>query len=57
MSSILRVRDSNGNVIDVLAIKGKDGKDGKDYILTESDKQEIAEIVQANIPSAEEVDY
>jgi hypothetical protein len=36
--AILKIRDANGNVIDIPAIKGKD------YILTESDKVEIAEI-------------
>lgn len=101
MSSILSVRLPNGNVIEVLAIKGKDGKDGKDgtngqdgytpvkgvdYFdgvngvdgkdgatgekgadgytpvkgvdyFTEADKQEIAELVLANMPSAEGVGY
>lgn len=59
MSSILSVRDSDGNVIEVLAIKGEDGYTpvkGVDYF-TEADKQEIAELVLANMPSAEGVDY
>ena len=30
MSAILRVRDQNGNVVEIPAIVGKDGKDGKD---------------------------
>ena len=65
--AILKIRDAEGNVQEILAIKGKDGtngKDGKDgvnYVLTDADKQEIAEmvaeIVQGNIPSAEEVSY
>jgi hypothetical protein len=39
---ILRLKDAEGNIHDVLAIKGKDGKD---YVLTEADKQEIAGMV------------
>jgi hypothetical protein len=34
--AILKVRDANGNVQEILAIKGED------YVLTEADKQEIA---------------
>ena len=56
--AILKIRDSDGNVQEILAIKGKDGKD---YVLTDADKQEIAEIVaemiKNDIPSAEGVDY
>lgn len=33
---ILRIRDSNGNIQEVLAMKGDD------YVLTEADEQEIA---------------
>lgn len=40
--SILRIRDEDGVVHEVLALRGKDGEDGKDYILTEEDKQDIA---------------
>ncbi len=39
---ILRIRDENGNVQEVLAIRGEDGKD---YVLTEEDKREIAGMV------------
>lgn len=39
---ILRIRDANGNIQEVLAIKGEDGKD---YVLTEANKQEIATMV------------
>jgi len=45
------------------SLKGKDGKDGengqdgKDYILTEEDKQEIANIVLSELPNSEEVNY
>lgn len=65
MSSILRVRKPNGEVIEVLAIKGENGKDGrdgitpkkgvdyfdgKDYEITEADYQAIANIVAGMIP-------
>lgn len=43
--AILKIRDSDGNVQEILAIrgaKGADGVNGKDYVLTEADKQEIA---------------
>lgn len=43
---ILRIRDSNGNVQEVLAIRGEDGKD---YVLTEEDKREIAGMAVDNI--------
>lgn len=66
--AILKIRDAEGNVQEVTAIKGDS------YILTEKDKQDIAEMVaasngvlteervleliQANMPaSAEGVDY
>lgn len=57
MSSILKVRKPNGEVVEVLAIKGKDGYTpvkGVDYF-TEADKQEIVERVLASMPSAEGV--
>lgn len=37
--AILKIRDANGNVQEILAIKGDD------YVLTDADKQEIAEMV------------
>ena len=52
--AILKIKDANGNVQEILSIKGKDGKDGingadgkdgKDYVLTEEDKHEIADMV------------
>ena len=43
--AILKIRDVNGNVQEILAIKGERGDQGKDYVLTEADKQEIADIV------------
>jgi len=68
----LKLKDENGNWISIQSIKGetgpqgpagtngtngKDGKDGTDYVLTESDKQEIADLVLAELPSSEEVSY
>lgn len=43
MIPVLRVRDNEGNVIGIPAIKGED------YILTEADKAEIAEQAAALI--------
>ena len=50
---ILRIRDANGVVQEVLAIRGEDGKD---YVLTEADKQEIANIVAASAVSLTDFD-
>lgn len=52
--SILKIRDKNGNVQEITVMKGDKGDA---YVLTETDKQEIAEIVLTNIPSAEGVNY
>lgn len=38
---ILKIRDADGNVKEILAIKGED------YVLTDADKQEIANLVMA----------
>lgn len=46
--AILKIRDANGNVQEILAIKGEDGKD---YVLTEADKIEIASIVASGAVS------
>lgn len=43
--SILKIRDKDGNVQEILAIRGEDGKD---YVLTEKDKQEIAAMISAS---------
>lgn len=37
--AILKIRDADGNVQEILAIKGED------YVLTEEDKEEIADLV------------
>ena len=43
--SALKIKDQNGQWADVLSIKGEKGDNGQDYILTENDKQEIAQDV------------
>lgn len=44
--AILKIRDENGVVHEIIAIRGEDGKD---YVLTDADKEEIAEIINGNI--------
>jgi hypothetical protein len=46
--NILRVRDKDGKWVDIPAIKGADGKD---YVLTEADKEEIANLVLEKLPA------
>lgn len=36
---------------------GKDGKDGENYVLTQADKAEIAQLVLAAMPDAEKGEY
>lgn len=70
--NVLLIKDKNGNFIHIPAIRGKSftyddfteeqlnalkGRDGQDYILTEDDKQEIAEIALSLIPTTEGVKY
>lgn len=43
--AILKIRDKDGNVQEILVIRGEDGKD---YVLTEKDKQEIAAMISAS---------
>lgn len=43
--AILKIRDADGNVHEIIAIKGKDGKD---CVLTPADKQEIANLISAS---------
>lgn len=53
--SILRVKDENGNIIPIPAIKGDPGKSpvvGVDYF-TEEDKEEMVAAVLAALPTAE----
>lgn len=42
--NILCVRDENGKFVSIPAIKGEDGKD---YVLTDADKREIADMISA----------
>ena len=44
--SVLKIKDQNGNWIQIPTIKGEDGQD---YVLTESDKQEIAGLVDVPV--------
>lgn len=61
--AILKIKDAEGNVQEILAIKGEDGKDGKDgangedYVLTDADKQEIAEMVKELLINGDEESY
>lgn len=43
--AILKIRDENGNIIEIPALKGDKGDS---YVLTDVDKQEIADIVLSN---------
>lgn len=47
--AILRVKDNNGNIIEIPAIKGDPGTD---YVLTDEDKTEIAEQAAALIDAS-----
>ena len=40
--ALLKIRDANGNVQEVLALRGND------YVLTDADKQEIAALIPSN---------
>ena len=51
--AVLRIRDKNGNITEVAVIrgeKGAKGDKGENYIITEADKQEIAESVINTLP-------
>lgn len=50
--AILKIRDADGNIQEILAIKGKDGKD---YILTDEDKREIAEMIASSVAAPVDV--
>ena len=51
---ILRVRDKDGNVLEIPAIKGDTPKNGVDYF-TEDDKRAFANEVLNSIPAIEMV--
>ena len=54
--AILRVRDDDGNIFEIPAIKGDKGDKGDPgYVLTDSDKAEIIEGVLSALPNASEV--
>lgn len=44
--SVLKIKDQNGNWIQIPTIKGEDGQD---YVLTEQDKEDIAELIDAPV--------
>ena len=48
MMAILKVKDAEGNIIEIPAMQGPPGKDGADYVLTDADKQEIASMVDVD---------
>lgn len=61
MSDILRIRNAQGQWEEVPVIRGKDGapgkdgKSGEDYVITEADYDNIADIVLTKLTSAESV--
>ena len=54
--AILKIRDADGNVIEIPAIKGKTPVKGVDYFTAE-DIQEIVNAVLAALPRAEEASF
>lgn len=52
--AILKIKDAEGNVHEILAIKGENGKD---YVLTDADKQEIADMVKELLINGDEESY
>ena len=52
--AILKIKDADGNVHEILAIRGNDGKD---YVLTEADKQEIANMIGGGGADVDLSDY
>ena len=61
--AILKIRDAEGNVHEIHCIKGdkgdrgEKGDNGDAYVLTDADKQEIAEMVASMLGSGDEVSY
>lgn len=55
--AIIKVRDENGDVIDIPAFVGPKGDPGADYVLTEADKAEIAELAAelVEVPTEEQI--
>jgi len=46
--AILKIKDAEGNVQEILALKGEKGED---YVLTEADKQEVATKTIEKLPT------
>ena len=62
--TILKIKDKKTNEwVSIQTIRGEKGeqgpagKNGNDYVLTEKDKKEIANIVLLELPSSEDVSY
>ena len=62
--TVLKIKDEKtGEWVSIQTIRGEKGEPGPagekgtDYVLTETDKQEIANLVLAELPSSEEVSY
>ena len=53
--ALLRIRDKDGNIIEVPALKGDKGDKGDNYILTDDDKAEIANQVSGDFVHRSEV--
>lgn len=66
MAAILRIKDENGNWIDIPAIVGPQGPagapgakgdPGESYTITDADYEAIAAVVLSKMTNAEEVAY
>lgn len=49
--AILKIRDADGNIQEITAIKGES------YVLTDEDKQEIADLVKASLGGVDLSNY
>lgn len=56
--SVLKIKDPNTKQwLEITTIEGPPGPRGEDYILTEEDKVEIAQLALEVMPAAEEGEY
>lgn len=57
--AILKIRDENGVVHEIVALKGEPGEKGKDgnVSFTDADKEELVNMVLAALPNGDEVAY
>lgn len=59
--AILRVKDENGEVHEIIAIRGERGPQGEQgppgYVLTQEDKQEIVDAVLDALPDGDVEEY